>query len=85
LASWKVLEYERSPEMEMKAWRFQTYSEAEEFRKRRQEFYRLVGLDEERTLTKPLPEVSGGELELVKKILQTPEFLDHVRRTFNLP
>ena len=70
--------------MEMKAWRFQNYEEAEEFRKKRKELYRSIGLDRERTLTEPLPEISGGEFDLFMKILQTPELLDHVRRTFKV-
>jgi hypothetical protein len=37
LGLWKILEYERGSDV-IKVWRFQNYNEADEFRRKREEF-----------------------------------------------
>ena len=68
---WKILEYERGSEV-VKVWRFQSYNEADDFRRKREEFYGIIGLDKRMVLSKALPEISGAEIELFRRILQTP-------------
>ena len=80
---WKILEYDRGSDV-TKVWRFQSYNEADDFRRKREELYGIIGLDKQRVLSKALPEISRAEIELFKKILQTPELLDRAMRTFNI-
>ena len=81
---WKVIEYKRSTNRTIKVWRFQNFSEADAFRQRREELYGMIGLSAEHGLSKALPEISKSEVDLFKKIMETPELLDHVMRSFNL-
>ena len=83
LGLWKILEYERGSDA-IKVWRFQNYVQAKEFQSKREEFYDIIGQGAPRVLSNPLPEISSAEIELFKKILQTPEFLDHAMRTFKV-
>jgi len=80
LSGWNVLEYERESSREISSWNFPTFTEAEEFRRNREEFYRTIGLDKERSFTNPAPEVSKEEIELLEIIMRDPEFLDSVKR-----
>jgi hypothetical protein len=79
------MEYERSSARWIKLWRFQDFFEAEEFRRRREEFYRTIGLDKERGFTRALPEISKGEIDMFNEIIQNPDLLYHVMRIFNVP
>ena len=81
---WKVVEYKRSTNRTIKVWRFQSFSEADGFRQRREELYGMVGLVAGLGLSKALPEISKLEVDLFKKIVENPELLDHVMRSFNL-
>jgi hypothetical protein len=44
----------------------------------------MVGLVAGLGLSKALPEISKLEVDLFKKIVENPELLDHVMRSFNL-
>jgi hypothetical protein len=44
----------------------------------------MVGLNVEHGLSKALPEISKSEVDLFRKIVDNPELLDHVMRSFNL-
>lgn len=81
---WKVVEYERSTNRTIKVWRFQNFSEADAFRQRREELYGMIGLSPEHALSQTLPEISKSEVDLFKKIVENPELLNHVMRSFNL-
>ena len=81
---WKVVEYERTTNRTIKVWRFQSFSEADAFRQRREELYGLVGLDTANGLSKALPEISKLEVDVFQKIMENPELLAHVMRSFNL-
>ncbi len=83
MVGWNVLEYVRGSSREIKAWNFSTFAEAEEFRRSREEFYRTIGLDKERSLTNPSPEVSKEEIELLERIMQDPKFLESVKRRWS--
>jgi hypothetical protein len=65
-------------------WRLQNYNEPDEFCRKREEFYGVIGLDKRRVLSKVLPEISRAEIELFRKILQTPDLPDRAMRTFKL-
>ena len=81
---WKVVEYERSTNRTIKVWRFQSFREADAFRQRREEVYAMVGLDATNGLSKALPEISKLEVDAFQKIMENPELLGHVMRSFNL-
>ena len=81
---WKVVEFERSTNRTIKVWRFQNFIEADTFRQRREELYVIVGLNAEHGLSNALPEISKSEVDLFRKIVDNPELLDHVMRSFNL-
>ena len=81
---WKVVEYDRRSSRTIKRWSFQNYGEAEEFRRKREEFYRVIGLDKKRALTDALPEIAREEIELLRKIIQSPQLLEQVKRSFKL-
>ena len=86
LVGWNVLEYDRASSREIRSWNFSTFAEADDFRRNREEFYRSIGLDKERAFTKPSPEVSQEEIELLEKIMKDPEFLEGIKRRWgNLP
>ncbi len=80
---WKILEFERGSDT-LKVWRFENYGEAKEFHCKREEFYDSIGQAGRRVLSDPMPEISSAEIELFKRILRTPEFLDHAMRTFKV-
>jgi hypothetical protein len=63
-------------------WSFRSFSEAEEFRLKRGEFYRSIGLDRKRGLTPPSPEISREEMEMFEEIVENPKLLRRVRRQF---
>lgn len=80
---WKVFEYEHST-ARIKVWRFRGFNEAEKFRRERKELYVKLGLDEERGFSKAQPEISKYEIDLFRKIVESPELLARVMRSFNL-
>ncbi|HYW00378.1 MAG TPA: hypothetical protein VE862_02850 [Candidatus Acidoferrum sp.] len=80
---WKVLEYEHST-ARIKVWRFRGFNEAEQFRRDREELYVRLGLDAERGFSKAQPEISKYEIDLFRKIVESPELLAQVLRSFNL-
>ena len=82
LGEWVVLEYERSSHRRIQLWSFQSFSEAEEFRLKRKEFYRIIGLEKKRVLAPALPSISRAEMELFERILTTPEWLNRIMRQF---
>ena len=81
---WKVLEYEHPSSRIVKVWQFRDYNEANEFREKREEFYRITGLDQSRALSEVLPEIAPEEIELFAKIIENPHLLRHVMRTFEI-
>ena len=81
LGEWIVLEYERSSHREIR-WSFRSFSEAEEFRFKRKEFYRIIGLEKKRALAPALPEISETEMELFERILENPEWLSRIMHQF---
>ena len=80
MVGWNVLEYDRTSSHEIRSWTFPTFAEADDFRRNRQEFYRSIGLDKERSLTTPSPEVSQEEIEMLEKIMNDPELLESIKR-----
>jgi hypothetical protein len=82
LGKWVVLEYEHPSARKIRLWSFQSFGEAEEFRLKREELYRMIGLDKKRRLTHAFPEISRAEMELFEEILGNPELLRKVRHQF---
>jgi len=82
LGKWVVLEYERPSARKIKLWSFQSFSEAEEFRLKRKELYRMIGLDKRRRLTRAFPEISRAEMELFEEIVGNPKLLRRVKNEF---
>jgi hypothetical protein len=82
LGEWVVLESERSSHRKIRLWSFRSFSEAEEFRFRRKEFYRIIGLEQERILSPALPDISQAEMELFERIVANPEWLSLIMRQF---
>ena len=80
---WKVFEYEHST-ARIKVWRFRGFNEAEKFRRERKELYVKLGLEAERGFSKAQPEISKSEIDLFMKIVESPELLARVMRSFNL-
>jgi len=80
LVGWNVLEYDSTSSQEIRSWTFPTFAEADDFRRNRQEFYKSIGLDKERSFTTPSPEVSQEEIELLEKIMNDPELLESIKR-----
>jgi len=80
LVGWNVLEYDPTSSQEIRSWTFPTFAEADDFRRNRQEFYKSIGLDKERSFTTPSPEVSQEEIELLEKIMNDPELLESIKR-----
>jgi hypothetical protein len=83
LVGWNVLEIDRASSQEVKSWTFPTFAEAEHFRLNRQELYKSIGLDQERSFTTPSPEVSQEEIELLEKIINDPELLESIKRCWH--
>jgi len=83
LGLWKVVEYEHFTARTIRVWCFQGFNEADQFRRDRVGLYASVGLCEERGFTEPSPEISESEMDMFTKIIENPEFLDHVMRTFH--
>jgi hypothetical protein len=44
----------------------------------------MIGLDATNGLSKALPEISKLEVDVFQKIMENPELLGHVMRSFNL-
>jgi len=82
LGEWIVREYERSSRRKIRLWSFRSFSEAEEFRFKRKEFYEILGLEKKRVLAEPLPAISQPEMELFERILANPEWLSLIMRQF---
>jgi len=80
LVGWNVLEYDRTSSQEIRSWTFPTFAEADDFLRKRREFYKSIGLDKERSFTTPSPEVSQEEIELLEKIMNDPELLESIKR-----
>ncbi len=81
---WRVVEYERSTAHTIKVWRFENFHEAENFRREREGFYSMIGLDEEHGFTQATPEITKSEIDLFTRIVENPKLLDHIMRSFNL-
>ena len=82
LGEWVVLEYERSSHRKIRLWSFQSFSEAEEFRLKRKEFYRIIGLEKKWVLAPALPNISRAEMELFERIIEKPEWLSRIMHQF---
>jgi hypothetical protein len=82
LGKWVVLEYARPSARKIMLWSFRSFNEAVEFRLKREEFYRNIGLDRKRGLTPPSPKISREEMEMFEEIVEDPELLRRVRRQF---
>jgi len=82
LGEWVVLEYERSSHRKIRLWSFRSFSEAEEFRFKREEFYQIIGLEKKRVLAAALPDISQAEMQLFERILANPEWLSQIMHQF---
>ena len=82
LGEWVVNEYERTTHRKIKSWSFRSFSEAEEFRFKRAEFYRVIGLDKKRLLAAASPDISNVEMELFEMIVTNPDWLNRIMRKF---
>lgn len=83
MGEWVVPEYERSSRRKIKLWSFQSFSEAEEFRFKRQEFYRIIGLEKKRVLGAALPNISRAEMEIFERILANPKWLSRIMHQYD--
>jgi hypothetical protein len=63
-------------------WNFRNFNDAEQFRIKREEFYRTIGLENERVLAPAVPEISETEMELFERILENPEWLSRIQHQF---
>jgi len=82
LGEWVVNEYERSTHRKIKSWSFRSFNEADEFRFKREEFYRTIGLDKKRVLAAASPDISNVEMELFERIVTNPDWLNRIMRKF---
>jgi hypothetical protein len=82
VAEWAVIEYERSSRRRIKLWSFPSFSDAQLFRVKREEFYRTIRLEKKRALTQALPQISDAEMELFEKIIENPEWMSLITRRF---
>ena len=82
MGEWMVVEYRRSSGRRVKLWSFPSFSDAEAFRVKREEFYRTIGLEKKRAFTPALPKISGAEMELFKRIIENPEWMKLVIHQF---
>ena len=82
MGEWAVIEYQRSSGRRVKVWSFPSFSDAEVFRVKREEFYRNIGLEKKRAFTPALPKVSDAEMELSKRIIENPEWMRVIIRQF---
>jgi hypothetical protein len=82
LGEWVVLEFKRSSARKIRLWSFRSFSEAEEFRLKRKEFYRMIGLVKERGLTPASPKISRSEMELFETIIGSRQLLRGIMHEF---
>jgi hypothetical protein len=82
MGEWAVIEYERSTRRYIRLWSFQSFTDAETFRRNRQEFYRTIGLEKKRNFTPALPRISRAEMELFESIIESPEMMSHIMAQF---
>jgi hypothetical protein len=81
VGQWAVIEYEHSSGRTVKLWSFPSFSDAEVFRLKREEFYRTVGFETTR-FTPPLPKISDAEMELFETIIKNPRLMRHIMHQF---
>ena len=82
MGEWAVIEYQRSSGRRVKLWSFPSFSDAEVFRVKREEFYRTLGLQKKRAFTAALPKISEAEMELFKRIIENPEWMNLIIHQF---
>ena len=82
MGEWIVVEYKRSSARKIRSWSFRSFNEAEDFRAKRKEFYRMIGLEKVRALSSASPKISRPELELFKTILSNPKLLKGIMHHF---
>jgi len=82
VGEWAVVEYERSSGRRIKLWSFPSFSDAEVFRLKREEFYRTIGFEKTRNLTMALPKISDAEMELFETIIQNPRLMRRIMHQF---
>jgi hypothetical protein len=78
LGEWAIIEYESSTGRKITTWNFPNFTDAEKFRRTRQEFYQSISLHKKRHLTPALPLISDAEMELFKKIIENPEWMSRI-------
>jgi len=63
-------------------WSFPSFTDAELFRVKREEFYRTICLEKKHAFSHALPQISGAEMELFERIIESPELMRRVMRGF---
>jgi len=82
LSKWAVVERNLRSGRTLKAWKFESFSEAEKFYEKRSEFYQMMGLDRKHALSLPIPKITREEMELFEDILKNPQLLRRVKQHF---
>jgi hypothetical protein len=82
VGEWAVIEYERSSGRRIRLWSFPSFSDAEVFRVKREEFYRIIGLEKKRNFTPALPKISETEMQLFERIIENPEWMSRITHQF---
>jgi hypothetical protein len=63
-------------------WSFPSFNDAEVFRLKREEFYRIIGLEKKRSFTPALPKISETEMQLFERIIENPEWMSRITHQF---
>ena len=82
MGEWAVIEYERSSGRRIRLWTFSSFSDAEVFRVKREEFYRTIGLEKKRNFTPALPKISDTEMKLFERIIENPDWMSRIKHQF---
>jgi len=82
MGKWIVEERNLRSRKRQTEWKFQSFSEAEEFYRKRSKFYQTIGLDCSRNLALPVREVTSEELTFLQEILENPNLYGAVKRHF---
>ena len=78
MGEWAVIEYESSSGRTITTWNFPSFTDAEAFRRARQEFYRAINVEKQRMFTAALPLISDAEMGLFEKIIENPEWMSRI-------
>ena len=77
-----MIEYERSSRRRIKLWSFPSFTDAELFRVKREEFYRTICLEKKHAFSHALPQISRAEMELFERIIKNPEWMSQIVNQF---